>query len=232
VIASPGLPGSAAFTSEKSPFTANEEKSYICVVNYINMPPDQFSIRPARETDIPGILGIYNDAILHTTALYTYEPFSIEMMQQWFADKQAKDLPVLVAEATVQAEAAPAQTAAASLGATAEEKIAGFASYGPFRPWPAYKYSVEHSIYVHKDQRGKGIANILLRTLIDHATAASLHTIVAGIDSENAVSINLHKKFGFKETAHIKEVGYKFGRWLDLVFMQLILDNNLRPNEK
>lgn len=226
------------------------------------MPPDQFFIRPAREADVPGILEIYNHAILNTTALYTYEPFPIEMMQQWFADKQAKDLPVLVAETTAPAApvstsegtgaaastpaaaaapaitgagtaAASAQTPAApAQAATAPAQIAGFASYGPFRPWPAYKYSVEHSIYVHKDQRGKGIANTLLHRLIDHATAANLHTIVAGIDSENAVSINLHKKFGFKETARIKEVGYKFGRWLDLVFMQLILDNNLQPNEK
>ena len=112
------------------------------------------------------------------------------------------------------------------------DAVAGFASYGPFRPWPAYKYSVEHSIYVHKDQRGKGIAKNLLRTLIDQAAASNLHTIVAGIDSLNEVSINLHKQFGFTITGHIEQVGYKFGRWLDLVFMQLILDNNLQPNEK
>jgi L-amino acid N-acyltransferase YncA len=176
------------------------------------MHPEHITIRQARESDIPGILEIYNDAILNTTALYTYELFTLQMMQQWFAEKTAKNLPVFVA----------------SLGNT----VAGFASYGPFRPWPAYKYSVEHSIYVHKDQRGKGIAQKLLRTLIDHAAAANLHTIVAGIDSENEVSINLHKKFGFKETGQIAQVGYKFGRWLDLVFMQLILENNLQPNEK
>ncbi|HEX3934192.1 MAG TPA: GNAT family N-acetyltransferase [Puia sp.] len=173
---------------------------------------DNLSIHQARETDIPGILEIYNDAILNTTALYTYEPFTLPMMQQWFAEKKAKALPVFVA--------------------AAGEGIAGFASYGPFRPWPAYKYSVEHSIYVHKDQRGKGISKILLRTLIDHASAGNLHTIVAGIDSQNEVSINLHRQFGFKEMGQIAQVGYKFGRWLDLVFMQLILENNLQPNEK
>ena len=181
-------------------------------------------IRQARETDIPGILDIYNDAILTTTALYTYEPFTLPMMQQWFADKTAKALPVLVA--------ATAETGAGNATANPNDAIAGFASYGPFRPWPAYKYTVEHSIYVHKDCRGKGIAKKLLRTLIDHATAGDLHTIVAGIDSENAVSINLHRQFGFKETGQLTQVGYKFGRWLDLVFMQLILDNNLQPNEK
>ena len=180
------------------------------------MPPEYISIRQASESDIPGILEIYNDAILNTTALYTYEPFTLKMMQHWFAEKTTKNLPIFVAEAP---------TAAAPT-------VAGFASYGPFRPWPAYKYSVEHSIYVHKDQRGKGIAKKLLRTLIDHATNANLHTIVAGIDSQNDVSINLHRQFGFKETGQIAQVGYKFGRWLDLVFMQLILDNNLQPNEK
>jgi phosphinothricin acetyltransferase len=174
--------------------------------------PDNLSIRQARETDIPGILEIYNDAILNTTAIYTYEPFTLPMMQQWFAEKKAKALPVFVA--------------------AAGEEVAGFASYGPFRPWPAYKYSVEHSIYVHKDHRGKGISKKLLRTLIDHASAANLHTIVAGIDSQNEVSINLHRQFGFMETGQIVQVGYKFGRWLDLVFMQLILENNLQPNEE
>lgn len=169
-------------------------------------------IRQAQETDVPGILEIYNDAILHTTALYTYEPFTLPMMQQWFTDKTAKDLPVFVA--------------------VVKNKIAGFASYGPFRPWPAYKYTVEHSIYVHKEERGKGLAKKLLRTLIEKAQASDLHTIVAGIDSENEVSINLHRHFGFTATGHIAQVGYKFGRWLDLVFMQLILENKLQPNEK
>jgi len=197
------------------------------------MPPEHISIRPARETDVRGILEIYNDAILNTTALYTYEPFTLPMMQQWFAEKTAKGLPVFVAEESAAAanQIAPSVSSATQT-ATSAPAVAGFASYGPFRPWPAYKYSVEHSIYVHKAQRGKGIAKKLLRTLIDHASAENLHTIVAGIDSENEISINLHKQFGFKETGQITQVGYKFGRWLDLVFMQLILENNLQPNEK
>ena len=194
------------------------------------MASENTSIRQARETDVPGILEIYNDAILNTTALYTYDPFTLPMMQQWFKEKKAKALPVFVA---VEGEGGLASAAGESKTAAAvEPRIAGFASYGPFRPWPAYKYSVEHSIYVHKDQRGKGISKKLLRMLIDHASADSLHTIVAGIDSQNEVSINLHRQFGFKETGQIAQVGYKFGRWLDLVFMQLILENNLQPNEK
>jgi len=168
--------------------------------------------RKVAETDLPGILEIYNDAILTTTALYTYEPMTGPMIRQWYDDKTAKNLPVYIVEI--------------------DHRVAGFASYGPFRPWPAYKYSVEHSIYVHKDFRGKGIAKKLLRTLIDHATADNLHTIVAGIDSGNEVSINLHRQFGFQEAGRLSQVGYKFGRWLDLLFMQLILENNLQPNEK
>jgi phosphinothricin acetyltransferase len=199
------------------------------------MPSEFISIRQARESDVPGILEIYNDAILHTTALYTYAPFSLEMMRQWFAEKSAKNLPVFVAvDATAASDPAPAGVGKtpSDPASVAAGNVAGFASYGPFRPWPAYKYSVEHSIYVHKDQRGKGIAKELLRTLIDHARAANLHTIVAGIDSQNEVSINLHLQFGFKTRGQIAQVGYKFGHWLDLVFMQLILENNLQPNEE
>jgi L-amino acid N-acyltransferase YncA len=169
-------------------------------------------IRKSVLTDLPGILEIYNDAILNTTALYRYEPMTLQMVEQWFDDKTAKGLPIFIAD----------------VGG----RVAGFASYGSFRPWPAYKYTVEHSIYVHKDCRGKGLAKKLLGTLIDHAAADNLHTIVAGIDSENHVSIGLHRRFGFREVGQVSQVGYKFGRWLDLVFMQLILENNLQPNEK
>jgi L-amino acid N-acyltransferase YncA len=168
-------------------------------------------IRMAQPGDVPGILEIYNDAILHTTAVYTYASRTMEMMDDWFREKQDKGLPVFVAE----------------VGG----RVAGFASYGPFRPWPAYKYSVEHSIYVHKDFRRQGIAKKLLRVLIDKAGASGFHTIVAGIDSENAVSISLHREFGFSEAGVLTQVGYKFGRWLDLQFMQLILSSQISPNE-
>ncbi len=100
-------------------------------------------IRPARPTDIPGVLAIYNDAVLHTTAVYTYDPLTLEMMQQWYKEKTEKNLPVYIAEV--------------------DGVVAGFASYGPFRPWPAYKYTVEHSIYVSKDFRRQGIAKKLLQ---------------------------------------------------------------------
>src|SRR5215475_4764280 len=128
-------------------------------------------VRAALETDIPGILEIYNDAILHTTALYTYEPYTLPMMRQWFKDKTDKSLPVFISDVV--------------------GRVAGFESYGPFRERPAYKYTVEHSVYIHPEFRGRGLSEHLLRTIIEHATAGSLHTLVAGIDSQNAVSIHL-----------------------------------------
>ena len=107
--------------------------------------------------------------------------------------------------------------------AEADGVFIGFSSIGPFRAWEAYKYTVENSIYVKADCRGKGIGKILLQSLIEASKALDMHTIVAGIDASNTASINLHKQFGFVEVAYFKQVGYKFGRWLDLVFLQLII---------
>ena len=161
------------------------------------------NIRHAVEADLPQILDIYNDAILNTTAVYDYGPHTIDMRKQWFKTKQQQGFPVFVAEEN--------------------NELLGFSSIGPFRAWAAYKYSVENSVYVKDGQRGKGIGKLLMRPLIDNAKALLYHTIIAGIDAENEASIALHKQFGFVEVAHFKEVGFKFGRWLDLVFMQLIL---------
>jgi L-amino acid N-acyltransferase len=162
------------------------------------------NIRSAAETDLPQILDIYNEVILNTTAVYNYDPHTLEMRQAWFAEKQAKGLPVFVA-------------------IEEENTIVGFSTYGPFRSWQAYQYTVENSVYVKADQRGKGIAKLLMQPIIDSAKAAGMHTMVAGIDATNKASIHLHQQFGFTEVACFKEVGYKFGRWLDLAFLQLIL---------
>jgi L-amino acid N-acyltransferase len=170
-----------------------------------------FVIRHATEKDLPGILYIYNDAIINTTAVYDYKPHTIEMRQKWFSDKQQSNIPVFVAEA--------------------DNTIIGFASYGPFRAWAAYKYSIEHSVYVHPAFRKRGIAKKLLRRLIDAASLKEVHTIIAGVDANNAISLHLHKQLGFEETAHFKQVGFKFGKWLDLKFLQLILKNSLAPKE-
>jgi len=162
------------------------------------------SIREAIESDLPQLLIIYNDIILNTTAVYDYEPHTMEMRRQWFEAKKVQGFPVFVAAAE-------------------DGRILGFGSIGPFRAWAAYKYSVENSIYVAANARGHGIGKLLLTRLIDAATKLNLHTIIAGIDATNEASLRLHKSFGFEEVAHFKEVGWKFGRWLDLKFLQLIV---------
>jgi L-amino acid N-acyltransferase len=168
-------------------------------------------IREATENDLPDILEIYNDAILNTTAVYDYKPHTLSMRQKWFAEKITSGIPVLVAQVG--------------------HRIAGFASYGQFRAWAAYKYSMEHSVYVHPEFRRQGIAMKLLEELFGLAREKEIRTIIAGIDAENIPSIHLHRNLGFNEVGHFQAVGYKFGKWLDLKFFQLILDNTFQPNE-
>ena len=166
-------------------------------------------VRTALEKDLEAILEIYNDAIMNTTAVYDYEPHTLEMRKQWFRIKEAQGYPVFVA--------------------VDNGRVVGFSSIGPWRAWAAYKYSVENSIYVAAGQRGKGIGKKLLEPLIEAAKQLDLHTIIAGIDATNEVSINLHRKFGFTEAGQFKQVGFKFGRWLDLTFMQLLLKTPEQP---
>ena len=164
------------------------------------------TIRPAREADLPEILEIYNDVILHTTAVYTYKPHTPAMRKAWYDDKVKAGYPVFVAEE--------------------DGRVIGLSSYGPFRAWPAYKYTVENSVYVAESSRGKGVARLLMQPLIDAARNQGYHAIIAGIDSSNEPSIRLHRSFGFEEVAHFREVGYKFGRWLDLTFLELLLEGS------
>jgi L-amino acid N-acyltransferase YncA len=168
-------------------------------------------IRKAEEQDLQAILDIYNDAILNTTAVYNYKPHTLAMRQEWFAQKQQDNFPVLVA---VQGSA-----------------ILGFSTYGHFRAWAAYKYSVEISVYIHPEHRGKGIAKLLYPPLFAVAKEQQLHTLIAGIDADNTASIKLHEHFNFTMAGHFKEVGYKFGKWLDLIFMQLHLSTPDHPEE-
>jgi phosphinothricin acetyltransferase len=168
-------------------------------------------IRTALEQDLEAMLEIYNDVIVNTTAVYDYQLHTLEMRRQWFRIKEAQGFPVFVA--------------------VEDGKVVGFSSIGPFRAWAAYKYSVENSVYVAADQRGKGIGKLLIAPLIDASVQLNMHTIIAGIDATNEASIMLHRSFGFKEVAHFKQVGYKFGRWLDLTFMQLLLTTPEKPEE-
>jgi L-amino acid N-acyltransferase YncA len=169
-------------------------------------------IRPAEEKDLDGVLEIYNDAILNTTAIYNYLPYTRKDIEQWYTDKKTAKHPVFVA--------------------IVDDSVAGFTSYGQFRLRPAYKYSVEHSVYVHPNFRGRGIAKKLLLEIIEAAKQNNIHAIVAGIDADNKVSIGLHRQFNFAIVGNIKEVGYKFGKWLDLTFMELVLETPKHPVEK
>jgi phosphinothricin acetyltransferase len=162
-------------------------------------------IRDAAEDDLPAILSIYNDVIVNTTAVYSEQPHSLQMRRDWFNDRLNNNFPVFVADVS---------------GA-----VAGFSSYGHFRVWPCYRYTVEVSVYVEKTNRGKGISKMLLGALLDHARQMNIHAIIAGISADNKISIKLHQSFGFAEVAHFKEVGYKFNRWLDLKFFELMIEN-------
>ena len=150
------------------------------------------------------MLDIYNEAILNTTAVYQEETHSLSMRRRWFEEKQQAGLPVFAAYLNGQ--------------------FVGFSSYGPFRNWPGYRFTVEHSVYVAAGFRGRGIGKRLVRKVIEHAGQQGMHVIIAGIDAAGEASIGLHLSLGFKEVAYFKEVGYKFGRWLDLKFLELILD--------
>jgi phosphinothricin acetyltransferase len=162
------------------------------------------TIRPAEERDLESILDIMNDSILHSTANYFYDVRSSEYINGWFKEKRAENTPVLVSDL--------------------KGNVVGYATYSIFRPRDAYKFSAEHSIYIHQDFRNKGIGSQLMGSIIEAAKAQNFHTLIAGIDADNKGSINFHKKFGFEEVAHFHEVGFKFDRWLDLIFMQLFLN--------
>ena len=156
------------------------------------------------------ILEILNDAIVNSTALYDYEPRAPETMAGWFKAKEAGRFPVI--------------------GAVARGgQLLGFASYGTFRAWPAYKYSVEHSVYVHRDHRGRGIGLTLMQRLIGAAGEQQYHVMVGGIDVTNAGSIALHERLGFVHAGTIRHAAFKFGKWLDLGFYQLLLETPAHP---
>ncbi|NGM84218.1 N-acetyltransferase [Paenibacillus sp. 7124] len=156
-------------------------------------------IKEATEKDLPGILDIYNEAILNTTAVYDYTAHTLDERKEWFNIKKQGGYPLLVYEK--------------------DGYVAGFATFGPFRAWPAYKYTIEHSVYVSKDFRNEGIATKLLEEILNIASKREYATLVAGIDAANEISIKLHEKFGFQYCGVIKSAGYKFGKWLDLAFI-------------
>lgn len=164
----------------------------------------EINIRPYKTDDTQAILDIINHNIIHSTALYDYAIRNYEQQQKILEEKICKNFPVIVAEL--------------------DGDVVGFGMYSEFRFREAYKFTVEHSVYVNETFHGKGIGKLLLQELIYLAKKQKLHTMIAVIDSENQSSVEFHEQFGFKTVGIIKESGYKFDRWLDSVFMQLILE--------
>lgn len=164
----------------------------------------EIKVRPYQTNDVKSIVTILNYYIVNSTAIYDYDLRTVEQQLTIFEDKLKKGFPIIVA--------------------TIDNKVVGFGYYSEFRFREAYKYTVEHSVYVLPNEHGKGIGKMLMQNLIDLANLQNLHTMIAVIDSENQSSINFHEQFGFKIVGNIKESGYKFERWLHSVIMQLMLE--------
>ena len=167
-------------------------------------------IQCSYERHAAAILDIFNDAILHSTALYDYQARTMDNMVSWFNNKEAGNYPVIGIESE-------------------SGELMGFASYGSFRAYPANKYTLEHSVYVANAHRGKGIASLLMQRLIELAQEQNYHTLIGSIDASNQPSIALHEKLGFTHAGTIRHAGFKFGDWQDLAFYQLLLPTPFQP---
>jgi L-amino acid N-acyltransferase len=170
-------------------------------------------IQCERDRHAKAILAIFNDAIINSTALYDYKPRTPEMMAAWFDAKSKGKYPVIGIENDAG-------------------DLMAFGSYGVFRAWPAYKYSVEHSVYVDARFRGQGIGKRVLQEVIAAADRQEYHTLLGVIDTSNSVSIRLHEALGFTHCGTIRQAGFKFGRWLDVSFYQLILSTPSDPTDR
>ena len=160
---------------------------------------DAITVRDATEADLAAIRDIYNHAVEHTTAIWNEVVVDLDNRIEWFKARQARGFPVLVAERG--------------------NAIAGYASYGDWRAFDGFRHTVEHSVYVEKNNQGAGIGKLLMRALIARAGENGIHVMIAGIEAGNAASIALHEKLGFRNGGTFFEVGQNFGRWLDLTFM-------------
>ncbi|KTT03445.1 acetyltransferase [Pseudomonas oryzihabitans] len=162
-------------------------------------------VRDATPADLPAVLAIYNDAVANTTAIWNDNLVDLANRQAWFDLRADQGYPILVAE-------------------DANGEVVGYSSFGDWRPFDGFRHTVEHSVYVRNDQRGQGIGPRLMTMLIERARACDKHVMVAAIESGNLASIRLHERLGFLTTGQMPQVGTKFGRWLDLTFMQLMLE--------
>jgi len=170
----------------------------------ISTSPSVMKIRPASRSDLPAILEIYNEAVLNTTATYDCEPRTLEHRIAWFENHEEQGYPVFVAEEP-------------------EGRLAGWSSLNRYHDRRGYQFTADNSIYVAADRRGRGVGTLLMPPLIEAARRRGLHAILAGIDAENQASLRLHTRFGFEKVAHFRQVGFKFGRWLDVIYLELIL---------
>ena len=162
-----------------------------------------FTISAAARAQLPEIRDIYNEVIRNSTAVFSDVEVTLENREAWFDAKRTAGFPVLAA--------------ADSSG------VVGFGTFGEFRSWPGYRYSVEHTVHVRADRRGRGVGRLLVQALLQEAARMQKHVMIAGIDAQNVTSIALHEKLGFQGAGELKEVAFKFGRWLDLKFMQRLI---------
>jgi len=156
-------------------------------------------IRDATKSDVPAILGIYNDVVTNTTAIYDEKPSTLEERQAWF-EARSKNFPVLVGELNGD--------------------VVGFSTFGEWRSRWGYRFTVEHSVHVRADCRGKGFGRQLIEVLFPRAAAMNVHMMIAHIDSAAVASLRLHDKLGFKNVGTFREVGKMRGGWLSVVAMQ------------
>jgi L-amino acid N-acyltransferase YncA len=161
-------------------------------------------IRPASPTDLPAILDIYNHAVIHSTATAEYNPHTLDMRQAWYDEHMNDNMPILAAE-------------------NDEGLVVGWSSLSKFHPRYGYRFTGEDSVYIAEGWRGQGLGKQLVSPLIEIAHERNMHVILSSIDSENEASIRLHKGLGFVQVGELKEVIYKFDRWLSTVFLQLTL---------
>jgi len=157
-------------------------------------------LRDAAESDLAGLAAIYNEVIATSTAVYSSTPVTLQERRQWWRARRDAGYPVLVA-------ADPSG-------------VLGFATFGDFRAWPGYRFTVEHSVHVRADRRGGGVGSRLVEALFPRAAALGKHMMIAAVDAANGASIRFHERLGFEQAGCLREVGYKFDRWLDLVFLQ------------
>jgi L-amino acid N-acyltransferase YncA len=154
----------------------------------------------AREDDLEGLVAIYNDVLATSTAIFSHVPVTLEERSEWWRARASRGYPVLVARDA--------------------RGVLGYASFGDFRASPGYRFTVEHSVHVRLGCRGRGVGTVLLSELLARAAALGKHVMIGGVDADNSASIRFHERLGFEQVGRLREVGYKFERWLDLVFLQ------------